>query len=162
TFNLNGEVIGVNTAIFSDTGGGSVGIGFAIEANTAKKISDTLIKDGKVVRGWLGVEIDSMSDRYAAAMNLKSSKGAVVRRVTEGGPAEASGIKRNDIIIQVNNDEIKDRRDLTQRVGNLMAGSKNAFKVIRDGKEQIIQVTVRERDDKALATAPELDPKRKD
>jgi serine protease Do len=161
TFNLNGEVIGVNTAIFSDTGGGSVGIGFAIEASTAKRISDTLIKDGKVVRGWLGVEIQSMSDRYAAALNLKDAKGAVVRNVTAGGPAEASGIKRSDIIVAINNDEVKDSRELTQRVGGLLAGSKNAFKVIRDGKEQVVQVTVRERDEKALA-AGELDKKRAD
>jgi serine protease Do len=162
TFNLNGEVIGVNTAIFSDSGGGSVGIGFAIEASTAKKISDTLIKDGKVVRGWLGVEIQPMSERYAAALNLKSKNGALVRKVTEGGPAEASGIRRNDIIIQVNDDEVKDSRELTQRVGGLLAGSKNRFKVIRDGKEQIIQVTVRERDEKTLAAANERDPKRAD
>ncbi|MDP3735820.1 MAG: Do family serine endopeptidase [Hyphomonadaceae bacterium] len=159
TFNLNGEVIGVNTAIFSDTGGGSVGIGFAIEASAAKRIADTLIKDGKVIRGWLGVEIQSMTDRYAEAFSLKSKTGAIVRTVTAGGPAEASGIKRSDIIIAVNDEEVKDSRELTQRVGSLLAGSKNKFRVIRDGKEQIIQVTVRERDDKALS-AQVLDPKR--
>jgi serine protease Do len=159
TFNLNGEVIGVNTAIFSDTGGGSVGIGFAIEASSAKKITDTLIRDGKVVRGWLGVEIQDMTDRYADAMNLKSTKGAIVRTVTAGGPAEASGIKRSDVIVAVNDEEVKDSRDLTQRVGSLLAGSRNKFKVIREGKEQIVQVTVRERNDKALSQQ-NLDPKR--
>jgi serine protease Do len=159
TFNLNGEVIGVNTAIFSDTGGGSVGIGFAIEASAAKKITDTLIKDGKVIRGWLGVEIQSMTDRYAEAMSLKNSKGAIVRTVTAGGPAETSGIKRSDIIIAVNGEEVKDSRDLTQRVGGLLAGSRNNFKIIREGKEQVVQVTVRERDDKTLS-AQQLDPKR--
>ncbi len=159
TFNLNGEVIGVNTAIFSDTGGGSVGIGFAIEANAVKTIADTLIKNGKVVRGWLGVEIQSMSQRYADAWSLKSAKGAIVRTVTSGGPAEASGIKRGDIIVSVNGEEVKDNRQLTQRVGSLLAGSTNSFKVIRDGKEQIIRVTVRARDDKALASS-ELDPAR--
>jgi serine protease Do len=159
TFNLSGEVIGVNTAIFSDTGGGSVGIGFAIEASSAKKITDQLIKDGKVVRGWLGVEIQDVTDRYADAMNLKASRGAIVRTVTAGGPAEASGIKRSDIIVAVNDEEVKDSRDLTQRVGSLLAGSRNKFKVIREGKEQIIQVTVRERNDTALRQA-NLDPKR--
>ncbi len=152
TFNLNGEVIGVNTAIFSDSGGGSVGIGFAIESSAAKKITDIIIKDGKVTRGWLGVEIQTMTDRYAAAMNLKNSRGAVVRTVTEGGPAETSGIRRSDIIIAVNGEEVKDSRDLTQRVGGLLAGSRNNFKVIREGKEQTILVTVRERDEKALAS----------
>jgi serine protease Do len=159
TFNLNGEVIGVNTAIFSDTGGGSVGIGFAIEASSAKKITDTLIKDGKVIRGWLGVEIQDVTDRYADAMNLKASRGAIVRTVTAGGPAEASGIKRSDVIIAVNDEEVKDSRDLTQRVGSLLAGSRNKFKVIREGKEQIVQVTVRERNDKSLSQA-NLDPDR--
>ncbi len=143
TFNLNGEVIGVNTAIFSDTGGGSVGIGFAIEASAAKKIADTLIKDGKVVRGWLGVEIQSMTDRYAEALSLKNAKGAIVRTVTAGGPAESSGIKRSDIIIAVNGEEVKDSRDLTQRVGGLLAGSRNNFRIIREGKEQTVLVTVR-------------------
>lgn len=159
TFNLSGEVIGVNTAIFSDTGGGSVGIGFAIEASAAKKIADTLIRDGKVVRGWLGVEIQSMTDRYAEALSLKNAKGAIVRTVTAGGPAESSGIKRSDIIIAVNGEEVKDSRDLTQRVGGLLAGSRNNFRIIREGKEQTVLVTVRERDDKALSTA-QLDPKR--
>jgi len=159
TFNLNGEVIGVNTMIFSDTGGGSVGIGFAIEATAVKQIAETLIKDGKVVRGWLGVEIQSMSDRLADAWNLKSSNGAIVRSVTAGGPAESGGIKRGDIIISVNGDDVKDSRHLTQRVGSLLAGTTNSFKVIRDGKEQIVKVTVRARDDKALAVS-DLDPKR--
>ncbi len=158
TFNLNGEVIGVNTAIFSDTGGGSVGIGFAIEAAAAKKIADTLIKDGKVTRGWLGVEIQDVTDRYADALSLKVAKGAIVRSVTEGSPAEAGGIKRSDIIVAVNGEEVTDRLDLTRRVGSLLAGSRNSFRVIRDGKEQTISVTVRERNDKELAQ--DLDPKR--
>jgi serine protease Do len=161
TFNLNGEVIGVNTAIFSDTGGGSVGIGFAIEANAVKQIAETLIRDGKVVRGWLGVEIQSMNQRLADAWSLKTPNGAIVRSVTTGGPAEASGIKRGDIIISVNGEDVKDNRQLTQRVGSLLAGSTNNFRVIRDGKEQTVRVTVRARDDRALATT-DLNPARAD
>jgi serine protease Do len=163
TFNLQGQVIGVNTAIFSDTGGGSVGIGFAIEAAAAQKITETLIKNGKVVRGWLGVEIQSMDRNLAEALDLKSSNGAIVRKVTAGGPAEASGIKREDIVIAVNDEEVKDSRDLTQRVGSLLAGSKNSFKVIREGKEMTISVTVKERDPKLGQNAapqprPETEP----
>ena len=120
TFNLQGQVIGVNTAIFSDTGGGSVGIGFAIEAGAAQIITDTLIKDGKVVRGWLGVEIQSLDQRFADAWDLKSSNGAIVSRITKGGPAEASGLKREDIIIAVNDNAVKNHRDLTQQVGGLI------------------------------------------
>ena len=93
-----------------------------------------------------------MSQRYADAWSLKSPNGAIVRTVTAGGPAEASGIKRGDIIISVNGEDVKDNRQLTQRVGSLLAGSTNNFKVIRDGKEQMIKVTVRARDDKALAS----------
>lgn len=157
TFNLNGEVIGVNTAIFSNIGGGSVGIGFAIEASAAKKIADTLIKDGKVVRGWLGVEIQNLDPRFAEAYGLKNMKGAIVNRVTKGGPAEDGGIKQEDVIIAVNDDKVESNRQLTQRVGGLIAGSRNSFKVIRDGKEQTIWVTVRERDPnlgRAEPTAP--------
>ncbi|MBI1360910.1 MAG: PDZ domain-containing protein [Alphaproteobacteria bacterium] len=159
TFNLQGQVIGVNTAIFSDTGGGSVGIGFAIEAKTAQKISETLIKDGKVVRGWLGVEIQSMNQQFADAWSLKSPNGAIVANVTKGGPAESSGIKRDDIITAVNDEEVKDSRELTKRVGGLLAGSKNTFTIIRQGKEQKINVTVRARDDAALQKV-DLDPTR--
>jgi serine protease Do len=159
TFNLQGQVIGVNTAIFSDTGGGSVGIGFAIEASTAQKISETLIKDGKVVRGWLGVEIQSIDQRFADAWSLKSSKGALVGKVTQGGPAEQAGIKKYDIILAVNDEDVKDSRDLTKHVGSLIAGSKNKFKILRDGKEQTIYVTVRARDEAALQKV-DLDPSR--
>lgn len=153
TFNLQGEVIGVNTAIFSETGG-SVGIGFAIEAGMAKKITDALIKDGKVTRGWLGVEIQNLSPRFAEAWGLATEKGAVVSRVTDGGPAQSSGIKREDIIIAVNDQEVEDRRDLTRKVGSLLAGSRNSFKLIRDGKEQTIWVTVAERDAGLGSAAP--------
>ncbi|MBK8837208.1 MAG: PDZ domain-containing protein [Hyphomonadaceae bacterium] len=102
-----------------------------------------------------------MTQRYADAWSLKTANGAIVRTVTAGGPAEASGIKRGDVIIAVNDESVKDNRQLTQRVGSLLAGSTNTFKIIRDGKEQMLRVTVRARDDKALASA-ELDPKRAD
>ncbi len=146
TFNLYGQVIGVNTAIFSDTGGGSVGIGFAIEAEAAKKITDTLIKDGKVVRGWLGVQIQNLDSRFVDAWGLKSDKGAVVASLTTGGPAETAGIRENDIIIAVNGQDVKNYRELTQKVGALLAGSRNSFKLIRDGQERTIWVTVKARD----------------
>ncbi len=155
TFNLNGEVIGVNTAIFSETGG-SVGIGFAIQASMAQKITDALIKDGKVTRGWLGVEIQSLNPRVVEAYGLTTEKGAVVSRVTDGGPAAASGIKREDIIIAVNDEEVTDQRDLTRKVGSLLAGSRNSFKLIRNGQEQTIWVTVAERD-AAINTALDAD-----
>ncbi|MBI1339544.1 Do family serine endopeptidase [bacterium] len=144
TFNLNGQVIGVNTAIFSTTGG-SVGIGFAIEANAAKSVVDTLIRDGKVTRGWLGVSIQSISPQVADALDLPDAKGAIVADVTKGSPASKSGFKSGDIIVGINGDAVKDSRDVTRRVGGLLAGSNNTFKIIRDGKPTSISVTVAER-----------------
>jgi serine protease Do len=146
TFDLNGRVIGVNTAIFSDTGGGSVGIGFAIEASAASRVVETLIRDGKVVRGWLGVEIQAINPQFAEAWGLRSTKGAVVSRVTPGGPAATGGIRERDVIVAVNDQAVDDNRQLTQRVGSLIAGTRNSFKLIRDGREMTLQVTVRERD----------------
>jgi serine protease Do len=102
-----------------------------------------------------------MNDRYADAWGIKNKNGAIVQKVTAGGPAEASGIKRSDIIIAVNDEEVKDRRQLTQRVGSLLAGTTNKFRIIRDGKEQTILVTVRERDEGLLNAQNDGDPKRK-
>ncbi|MEZ5937582.1 MAG: Do family serine endopeptidase [Hyphomonadaceae bacterium] len=153
TFNLKGEVIGVNTAIFSESGG-SVGIGFAIEAAAAKKITDALIKDGKVERGWLGVVVQSLDDGHVNAWGLKSKKGALVSQLTAGGPAEAAGLKREDIILSVNDEEVDDHRDLTRKVGGLIAGSRNSFKVLRDGKEQTIWVTIARRTENPTALEP--------
>jgi serine protease Do len=144
TFDLYGQVIGVNTAIFSPSGG-SVGIGFAIEANVAKKITDLLIKDGKVTRGWLGVSIQSLSEGEVDARGLESDKGALVADVQLGSPAEKSGIKRGDVILSVNDIAVDDSRELTRVVGSLIAGSENQFKIWRDGKNQMVKVTVGER-----------------
>ena len=142
TFDLNGNVIGVNTQIISPTGG-SVGIGFAIEAKAAKQITDILIRDGKVTRGWLGVTIQTVDDEAAEAYGLgNDTRGAFVTEVTSGSPAEDAGIKRSDIILEVNGAKVKSSRDLTQRVGSLIAGSENEFVVYRDGGTQTINVTV--------------------
>jgi serine protease Do len=145
TFNLSGQVIGVNTAIFSDTGGGSVGIGFAIEAKAAQGIVDQLIANGKVVRGWLGVRIQGVTGQMAEAYGLGETRGAQVTQVEEDSPAEKAGLRNYDIILKVNGDDVKDSIDLTRRVGNLMAGSRNTFTIWREGKVQQIPVTVLER-----------------
>ncbi|ACT58969.1 Do family serine endopeptidase [Hirschia baltica] len=141
TFDLYGKVIGVNTAIYSPSGG-SVGIGFAIESTVAKEITDILIKDGKVTRGWLGVSIQSMTVEMAESQGLKNEKGALVADVQVGSPAEKGGIERGDVILSVNGLAVKDSRELTRLVGGLIAESKNEFKLIRDGKEKTVSVTV--------------------
>ncbi len=141
TFDLYGQVIGVNTAIYSPSGG-SVGIGFAIESNVAKDITDRLIKDGKVTRGWLGVSIQSLSQEMVEAQSLENDKGALVADVQVGSPAEKSGIERGDVILSVNGISVNDSRELTRLVGGLIADTKNEFKLIRDGKIKSIPVTV--------------------
>lgn len=144
TFDLTGRVIGVNTAIFSPTGG-SVGIGFAIPASLAKDITDTLIRDGRVSRGWLGVVIQDLTPEMADAQGLAEDGGAIVADVTDGGPAEKSGLQRGDIILSVNGMDVEDSTALTREVGSLIAGSQNTFSLMRDGEKIDVRVTVGER-----------------
>lgn len=146
TFDLSGRVIGVNTAIFSPTGG-SVGIGFAIPASLAQDITQTLIEDGRVSRGWLGVVIQDLTPEMADAQGLESDGGAIVADVTDGGPAEKSGLQRGDIILAVNGEEVEDSTALTREVGALIAGSQNTFTLLRDGNRMQVNVTVGERPD---------------
>ncbi len=144
TFDLTGRVIGVNTAILSPTGG-SVGIGFAIPSDLAKMVTETLIRDGRVSRGWLGVSIQDLTEDMAEARGLVDVEGAIVSQVTDESPAEKSGIKRGDIIIQVNGVTVVDATTTTRVVGSLLAGSKNEFVVLRDGRRTNVSVTVGER-----------------
>jgi len=144
TFDLTGRVVGVNTAILSPSGG-SVGIGFMIPADLAASISDQLIRNGRVVRGWLGVSIQDVTEEVADARGLRDAEGALVAEVVAGGPAEAGGFRRGDIILTVNGQNIKDGRDLTRKVGLLAANSRNAFEIHRDGRRQTLQITIAER-----------------
>lgn len=144
TFDLYGRVIGVNTAIFSPTGG-SVGIGFAIPSDLAKSVTDTLIKDGRVSRGWLGVTIQDVTPDMAEARGLAEPKGAIVADLVAGSPAKKSGIKRGDIIVEVNGETVDDATATTRLVGRLAAGSKNSFIVLRNGNRTNVSVTVGER-----------------
>ncbi len=144
TFDLEGNVIGVNTAIFSPTGG-SVGIGFAIPAELARQITSTLISDGRVSRGWLGVVIQDLTADMAEAQGLDADKGAIIADVNADGPAAKSGLQRGDIILSVNGTSVEDATELTREVGALLAGSVNRFDLLRDGKRQTISVKVGER-----------------
>ncbi|MCI4646436.1 MAG: Do family serine endopeptidase [Hyphomonadaceae bacterium] len=144
TFDLHGRVVGVNTAIFSPTGG-SVGIGFAIPADLANQITSTLIRDGRVSRGWLGVTIQDLTPDMAEAQGLAEDEGAIVADVADGGPAEEYGLERGDIILSVNGSDVADATELTRMVGSLLAGSDNQFGVLRDGEQITVSVTVGER-----------------
>ena len=151
TFDLQGNVIGVNSQILSPTGG-SVGIGFAIPAELAKEVTDTLIKDGRVSRGWLGVQIADLTPEFAEALGIADTKGSLIADVTVGSPAEKAGLRRNDIILSVNGQKVTDATSTTRIVGRLIANTSNKFDIIREGKRQSINVTVGERPDDPYAT----------
>ncbi len=140
-FNLNGQVMGINTAIFSPTGG-SVGIGFSVPSNTAKGVVDQLVKYGETRRGWLGVRVQSMSDEIVESMGLPKNSGALVADVTDGSPGKAAGIEPGDVIVEFNGKPIKDMKALPKAVSTTEIGSTVAVKVIRKGKEISFNVTI--------------------
>lgn len=136
--NLHGEVIGINTAIVA-TG---QGIGFAIPINLAKDILLKLKKDGRVVRGWLGVLIQKVTDEHATAFKLKKKRGALVADVVKGSPAEKAGLKAGDVIVRFDRKLIKDWHELPLVVANTKVGKKVKVQVIRDGKQRVITVKI--------------------
>ena len=139
TFNLQGEVIGVNTAIFSPSGG-SVGIAFAVPARTATDVIAQLQKSGSVSRGWLGVKIQNVDEDTAAAIGLAEAKGALVSEITPNGPASSSGLKVQDAIIQVNSDKIADSRDLARKIADYAPDTTVDVKVWRGNKEETVKI----------------------
>ncbi len=141
TFNLDGEVIGINTAIYSPSGG-SVGIGFAIPASTASNVIDNLKANHKVTRGWLGVQIQPISSDIADTLGLKNTKGALVSDLTSKSPALKAGIKAGDAIVKVDDTDIASDRDLAKVIGNILPGKEVKLAIIRDGKAQTVTVTL--------------------
>jgi serine protease Do len=141
TFNQKGEVIGVNTAIYSPSGG-NVGIAFAVPAATVEQVVAALKKDGKVSRGFIGVQIQPVTSEVADAIGLKEAHGALVAAAEKDGPAAKAGIKRGDTIISVDGDQIKDARDLSRKIAKYAPGSKAKIMVWRDGKEREISFEV--------------------
>lgn len=138
--NMKGEVIGINTAIIA-TG---QGIGFAIPSNMAREIVSQLREKGKVVRGWIGVSIQTLTPELAQAFGLKEAKGALVAEVTAGSPADIAGLKNGDVIVLFDGHEIKDTKDLPRIVSETPVGKTVEVKVIREGKERIFKITVAE------------------
>jgi serine protease Do len=141
TFDVHGNVMGVNTAIYSPTGG-SVGIGFAIPSNIAEKVIKQLREDGKVTRGWLGVAIQPVDDDMAASLSLDKPKGALVADVTSGSPAEKYGIHAGDVIVKVNDQDMEDVRAVSRTVADLKPGTKIKVGLWRDGKAKNVSVTI--------------------
>ena len=145
--NLRGEVIGINTAIRSTTGG-SIGIGFAVPINTAKFVMQQLIEKGKVVRGWLGVMIKDVDPDLAYQKGLGKVYGALVEEVTPNSPAEKAGIKKGDIIVEYEGVEVRDVSHLQQMVGRTAVGKLATVKVWRDGKIIELKAQIAERPEK--------------
>ncbi len=141
--NAGGELIGINTAIFS-TSGGYQGIGFAIPSNMAKVVMENLIKRGKVIRGWLGVSVQPITPELAKQFNLKEEKGALVGDVVEDSPAERAGIKRGDVIVEYNGKEVGEPSSLRNMVANTPPNNEAMLKILRDGKPDTVRVTIAE------------------
>jgi serine protease Do len=141
TFNLEGKVVGINTAIHSPTGG-NVGIGFAIPANLASEIIADLRDDGQVERGWLGVHIQDVDEDLAATLDLDAPKGALVAQVTPDSPAAAAGLEQGDVILSYDGKAIEDLRDLTRRVAGTDPGTTADVTVWRDGNEMSLGVEI--------------------
>jgi serine protease Do len=140
-FDASGRVIGVNSAIYSPTGG-NVGIGFSIPADLAQNIVQQIIQNGSVERGWLGVGIQEVTPEIAAGLNLPSAKGALVNLVNENSPAARAGVKERDLIVAYGDREIRDLTDLTRAVADTKAGTTKDLKIIRDGRQQTLKVRI--------------------
>jgi serine protease Do len=143
TFNLQGEVIGINTAIYSPNGG-SVGIGFAVPSNVAKSVYGQLKEHGKVDRGWLGVQIQPVTPAIAASLGLKAAHGALVAVVTPDSPAARAGIKQGDVILSFNGTEVKQLRDLPRMVAAAPPASSDSLSVWRNGAAIELHATLGE------------------
>jgi serine protease Do len=139
TFDTQGNVVGVNTAIYSPSGG-SVGIGFAIPAEVAKDVVASLKDKGTVSRGWIGVQIQPVSPEIADSLNLKGTKGALVAETQSGSPAASAGIKSGDVIVGVNGDRIDGPRELARRIAALGPEKKVDLTYVRDGAEKTANV----------------------
>ncbi|SHE60574.1 serine protease Do [Kaistia soli DSM 19436] len=139
TFNMNGQVIGINTAIYSPSGG-SVGIAFDIPAATAQRVIGDLKDHGEVVRGWLGVQIQPITRDIADSLNLADAKGALVAEPQEGSPATLAGIKSGDAIVNVDGKTVEDARNLSQIIAGYAPGTTVKLGIVRSGKAQTIEV----------------------
>jgi len=153
-FNANGEVIGVNTAIYSPSGG-SVGIGFDIPAETAKMVIAQLKDKGSVTRGWIGVQVQPVTQDIADSLGLKKAQGAIVDEPQPNSPAAKAGIRAGDVITAVNGKEVKDSRDLARKISETAPGTTVRLDVTRQGGERTFDVTLAKLADQQQAQARE-------
>jgi serine protease Do len=158
-FNLEGEVIGVNTLIISPSGG-SIGIGFAVPSKTVVGVVDSLRQFGELRRGWLGVRIQQVTDEIAESLNIKPARGALIAGVDDKGPAKPAGIEPGDVVVNFDGKDIKEPKDLSRVVADTAVGKTVDVVVIRKGKEETKQVTLArlEDGDKAVQAAVKTAP----
>ncbi|HLG21324.1 MAG TPA: DegQ family serine endoprotease [Candidatus Manganitrophaceae bacterium] len=152
--NTHGEVVGVNTAIFTQSGG-YMGIGFAVPSNMVKSVMESLIKSGKVIRGWLGVSIQEVTPQLAKEFGLKEARGALIGDVLPGSPAEKAGFQRGDVIIEFMGQDIANSTHLRNLVARTPVGAKGKVKVVRDKKEKEMEVTIDEQPKEIARGGPE-------
>lgn len=157
--NLKGELVGINAAIISRSGGFD-GIGFAIPSNIVKNVMEQIIKSGKVIRGYVGISMQDVDETLAKAMNLKTPKGALIAQVMKDSPGEKAGLKQGDVIIKIDDKEIEDMQMVRRIVGQKKPGTEVVFTIIREGSERRISVTLGEAPNENLAAVEET-PSRK-
>lgn len=148
TFNLAGEVAGVNTAIASPSGG-NVGIAFAIPSDAAQSIVASLKANGSVSRGFIGVQVQAVTRDFAEAMGSNETKGALVAEIVRGGPADMAGLKAGDVIVAVEGQAIREPKELSRRIAGVEPGKPVALTVLRDGKERTVTVNIGRQGDRA-------------
>ena len=141
--NVRGELVGINTAIFS-TSGGYQGIGFAVPTSMAKSVMESLILKGKVVRGWLGVTIQNLTPELAKQFDLKNQNGVLIGDIVEGSPAEKAGLQRGDVIVEFNGKKIEDPNQIRNMVANIEPGKEAELTIIRNNQEMKKKVTISE------------------
>jgi serine protease Do len=140
-FNLDGEVIGVNTLIISPSGG-SIGIGFAVPSKTVAGVVDQLQKFGELRRGWLGVSIQNVTDEIAESLNIKPARGALVGKIDPNGPAKAAGLETGDVVVKFDGKDIKEPKDLSRIVADTAVGKDVDVVIIRKGQQETRKVTL--------------------
>jgi serine protease Do/serine protease DegQ len=143
--NLRGELVGINTAIFSQSGG-NIGIGFAIPTNNVRQVVDQLVQYGEVKRGFLGVELQDLNPELAQAFGITETEGAVIASVAQDSPAEKSGLRQGDVVVAVNGRAVRNAFDVRNQIGLTRAGEKVKMDVVREGSRKQITTEVTERD----------------
>jgi serine protease Do len=153
---LDGKVVGINTAIFSRSGG-YMGIGFAIPVDMAKQVVESLIKDGKVTRGWLGVSIQDLTPDLASSFNFDQAQGALIADIDPNGPAAKSDLSNGDIVVEFDGKPVKSVNDLQNAVASTAPASERLIKVYRDGDYQTLEVVVGELEGGVFGSRPDAD-----